>query len=151
MQNQFCDQMPDVRNAIVSGQWLPHILGHALECELCREFWIADCLHEQARVEACKAIPLNADVLWCKAQLQQDRLRSRRAAATIAAAQMFALLAGLIALLTVVAPFVLNPDAQLLRSQSPVVASLGSVATILFGVLFAIHTPRIGRWMRRVR
>src|SRR5882762_1080327 len=113
MQNQFCDQMPDVRNAIVSGQWMPHILDHALECELCRELWITDCLHEQARVEACKAIPLNADILWCKAQLQQNRLRSRRAVATIAAAQMFALLAGLIALLTVATPLLLNHDDQL--------------------------------------
>src|ERR1700730_6878093 len=127
MQNKLCDQMPDVRNAIVSGQWMAHILDHALECELCRELWIADCLHEQARVEACKAIPLNADVLWCKAQLQQDRLRARGAAATIAAAQMFALLAGLIALLTVTAPLLLSPGKELLRSHSPVVASLEAV------------------------
>ena len=151
MQNQSCDLMSDVRKAIASRQWMPHILDHALECELCRELWISDCLHEQARVAACQAIPLNADVLWCKAQLQQNPLRRRWAIATIAAAQMFALLAGLIALLTVAAPFLSNPDDQLLRSHSPVVTSLESVATILLGVLFGIHTPRIGRWIRHAR
>lgn len=151
MKNEFCDRIPDVRNAIVSGEWKPPILDHALECESCRELWIADCLREKGRIEACKAIPLEAEVLWRKGELQRNRLRSRRAMVTIAAAQTFALLAGLIALLTAAAPLLVSPDDQLLRSHSAIAASLEAVATILFGVLLAIHTPRIGRWMRETR
>lgn len=149
MPSQFCDRMPDVRNAMATGAWTAPILDHALECELCRELWIADYLHEQARAEALKPMPLNADVLWWKAQVQENRRRSGRATTMILAAQIFALLAGVVALFKVTALLLLNPDDQLLRSHSPVVAALEAVATILFALFLAIHAPRIGRWVRR--
>jgi len=108
-------------------------------------------MHERARVEACKAIPLNADVLWYKAQLQQDRLRSRRAAATIAAAQMFALLAGLIALLTVVAPFLLNPDDQFVAIAFTSRCVPRSCRRDTLCGTFCDSHASIGRWMRHAR
>jgi len=129
--------------------WTPGLLDHALECESCRELWIADYLHEQACLEALKPITLSADVLWWMAQLQENRSRSGRATTMILAAQIFALLAGVVALFKVTAPLLLSPDDQILRSHSPVVAALEAVATILFALFVAIHAPRIGRWVRR--
>src|SRR5437764_158677 len=103
MANQFCDRMPDVRNAIAIGAWTPTTLDHALECELCRELWIADYPHEQARPGGLKPMTLNADLLWWKAQLQENRRRSGRAPTMILAAQIFALMAGVVALFKVTA------------------------------------------------
>jgi len=141
--------MPDVRNAIAIGEWTPAILDHALECELCRELWIADYFHEQARPEAWKPMTLNPDAMWWKAQLQENRRRAGRATTTILAAQIFALLAGVVALFKVTALLLLNTDDQLLRSHSPFVAVLEGFTTILFALFLAIHAPRIGRWVRR--
>jgi hypothetical protein len=141
--------MPEVRNAMAAGAWTPSILDHALECELCREVWIADYLHQQAHLEALKPMVLNADVLWWKAQLQENRRRSERAATIILAAQIFALLAGVVTLFKVTTLLLMNPDDQLLlRSHSPVVAASEAVATILFTLFLAIHAPRIGRCVR---
>src|SRR5215469_2478753 len=119
MPNQFCDRMPDVRNAMAIGEWTPTILDHALECELCRELWIADYLRERARREALKPMTLNPDALWWTARLQENRRRSGRATRMILAAQIFALLAGVVALFKVMALLLLGPDDQLLQSHSP--------------------------------
>jgi hypothetical protein len=149
MQNQTCDWAQAVARAITSGDWKPNLLEHAFQCETCRDLWIADGLRERSRIEASHSIPLIADILWWKAQLQQGQCRPRRVGVPLTAAQVFAFLGGLVALFAVAAPLVSHSAEGLSTVPSTAIDSLKAMAVVLVAVILSITASRIGRHSRR--
>jgi hypothetical protein len=149
MQNQTCDLTQTVARAITSGDFKPDLLEHAIECETCRDLWIADGLRERSRHEASHSIPPIADMLWWKAQLQQGQCRPRRIGVPLTAAQAFAFLGGLVALFVVAAPLVSHSAEDLSTVPSTAIDSLKAMAAVLVAVILSITTSRIGRNSRR--
>jgi hypothetical protein len=133
--------MPDVRAALSAGRLTDEVLAHALDCEACSPLWMTACLAERVRVEVSRAVPLDADVVWWKAQLRASRRGSRRALAPVIGAQMIALAGGAVALFPVVAALRAMFTTEPLSSTS--MESLGSIAVLLFAFLLSV--TRSGR------
>ena len=136
MPHQRCDRRSEVSVALSDGQWRNELLEHALDCEACSTLWITDCLAERARGEITRPLPLNADVLWWKAQLRASRVNSTRAIGPIIGAQAIAIAGGAVALFAVLAALRTMFNGQPLSSTS--MQSLGTIAVLLFAFLLSI-------------
>lgn len=149
MQDRSCSQTTHVGAAMESGQWRPDILRHALDCEVCQDLWISACLCNYAEAEASRPLSANAEIVWWKGHLQHEHQRLKRPTVPIAAAQILAVLAGLVAVFVVAAPRA-SGVADPLVLASTIVAGLEALVSLLIAALLMIHASRMGRMIRKL-
>lgn len=155
-----CAHLEEIRHSLAAGHWphaaAPELRAHAESCSRCAQEVLLTTHFQAARSEIIPVVqPAAASFIWWRAQLRRRNAAITRAARPIAAAQIFALAAVLIAMAALLASHwqsilaLATPDAAASLpattdfALTPLVLTLAiALITTLSGVVLYLTTDR---------